>query len=235
MKRKIILHGYLKDLYPEVLEVEAESVAEAVKALENIPALVREDGTPHLVSIRGIDSDIALYSNSDMDEIHISPRVGGSGGRGGFMQILIGVVLIAVALVFPAIAFLGFTSTSLLVAGGLMLLGGVLQMLLPVPDTNDNTDTNRYLGASINTVQIGTRIPLIYGTRRWGGHYLSFDVDAKEVAPGTGGGATPPVAPDYYVHDDTTLSRPLAPINPVYATPVTSPSQMPISSWSSLV
>ena len=229
MKRKIVLHGYLKKLYAGLIEVEADSVAEAVRSLAFIPELQREDGQPHTVRIKGITSDIALYSKSSMADIHIYPRIGGAGGRGGILQVLLGIVLVAVSIAFPVI--LGFSTSSLFMTGALMVLGGVLQMLLPAPEKTEAGQSSKYLGASVNTVQIGTRQAIIAGTRRWGGHYLSFDVDAKELAPKQGETIVDTGA-NYFVHDATVLSTPLAPVNPVYASSVTGPSTFPISSWS---
>lgn len=249
MKRTIFLHGYLADLHPEPLVVEADSVAEALRALSMIPALHREDGTPHLIDVDGITSDVALYSRSGPSEIHVRPRTGGEGGRNGLLQVLLGVVLIAVAVVFPAgFTLLGATigTSSFFLTGALMALGGIMQMLMPVPENPGESPKNKYLGAPENTVQIGTRIPIVYGSRRVGGHYLSFDVDTVELAVdvptnpesqvSVGGVATPltPAEPDrssYYIAYDQTPSTPIAPINPVYASAVTSALNTPISSW----
>jgi predicted phage tail protein len=240
IKRKIFLHGYLHDLHSEAIEVEADTVAEALRVLSLIPALHREDGQPHLVEVRGIETDIALYSRTDFEEIHVYPRMGGDGGRGGLMQILLGVVLIAVAVAFPAgIAMLGTTigTSGMFLTGTLMLLGGVLQALMPTPEAAEQGPASRYLGSVENTVRIGTRIPLVYGSRRVGGHYLSFDVDSVEV------GGVDNDSPDsndiipggslFKKYDASTPPAALAPINPVYASATTGPSNPPISSWSS--
>ena len=45
-------------------------------------------------------------------------------------------------------------------------------------------EASRYLGAPQNTTKAGTRIPLLYGEHQAYGHYLSFDIDAKDVAAG---------------------------------------------------
>lgn len=188
-KKKIILHGYLKDLYAAPIEVEAATVAEAMRSLEQIPELQPEDGQPHPVVILGVESEMALYANTTMEEIHVHPRTGGGGGRNGIMQVLIGVALIAIGIWNPAfLASVGISSTQLFLAGGLMALGGILQMLAPKPDEDDERTSN-YLGATQNTVKIGTPIPLGYGTRKIGGHYLSFDVDAVNVSSGPSGQA----------------------------------------------
>ena len=104
MMKRIILHGHLKKLYDKPIEVEASTVAEAMRFLEQIEELKPKDGQPWPVTIRGIDSQIKLFSTTDMDEIHVYPRRGGAGGKGGLLQIIIGVTLIALAFVLPALA-----------------------------------------------------------------------------------------------------------------------------------
>lgn len=184
MMKRIILHGHLADKYPHTIEVEAKTVAEAVSSLEQIPELRPEDGRPHRIRIDGVDTDIALYAEESPDELHIHPFEGGSGGNNGLGQVLLGVALVAVGIWNPVfLGAVGLTQGTLLLSGGLMALGGLAQMLTPMPefDTDQGEQqSSRYLGASQNTVAIGTNIPLAYGIMKLGGHYLSFDVDAAD-------------------------------------------------------
>lgn len=185
--KKIILHGHLKSLYSLPIEVEADTVAEAMKALAHIPELQPANGEPWPVTIRGVNTEIALFSDYPHEEIHVYPRLDGGGGRGGLLQIILGVTLIALAFtgVFASGALLGglgLSKGTVAIAGALMALGGITQMLMPVPGSDKQTEGSLYLGSSVNTVRIGTTIPKLYGTRLIGGHYLSFDVDAKDIA-----------------------------------------------------
>lgn len=165
-------------------------MAEAMRSLEQIPELQPENGEPHPVIIQGVDSEFALYAHTTLEEIHVHPHTGGGGGRNGLLQILIGVALIAIGIWNPAfLASTGLLSAnSLFLAGGLMVAGGILQMLAPKPD-DDEERTSNYLNAQGNTVGIGTPIPIGYGTAKIGGHFLSFDVDAKNVSNGPLGSA----------------------------------------------
>lgn len=200
MKKKIFLHGYLKDLYAEPIEVEAETVAEAVRYLEMIPELTPISGQLHAVKIAGVDNEIALFAKNDIEEIHVYPHMGGSGGKGGLIQIVLGIALIALAvwtggagLFMMASGAPLITSSTLFMAGAMMVLGGVMQLLMPAPsmdNTNGQEEGSKYLSASGNTVKIGTRIPLLYGARRVYGHFLTFDVDAKDVSSAPEAGAT---------------------------------------------
>ena len=226
--KKIILHGSLKKLYSKPIEVEASTIAEAMRSLQFIPELQPEDGKPHPVTIRGVNSEIALYAETDQEEIHVYPLVGGAGGKGGLLQILLGITLIALAFVLPATALgatLGLTRGTMLLTGAMMVLGGLLQILMPVPET-DSSEGSMYLGAGVNTVRIGTRIPIIYGTRRVGGHYLSFDVDAKDIALEGDPNEATEGRPNYFQYDRVAV--PIAPYRPVYGSPTPTPTNIPV-------
>ncbi len=122
----------------------------------------------------------ALYDRREIDVLHIHPMVMGAGGGGGLGQILIGAVMIAVAVFAPVLLPAMLTQGSVVLAGAMMVLGGVLQLLAPQPSINaSNEEKSRYLGNGRNTVNIGTRIPMIYGRRKAYGHYISFDIDAS--------------------------------------------------------
>lgn len=244
-KKKIILYGHLKDKYPHSIEVEASTVAEAVRSLSTIDELQPPNGEPWPVLVQGVDSEIALFSETSLDEIHIHPRVGGA-KNGGILQIFLGIALIGLAFATGGIAALGLSKGAMILAGGLMVLGGILQMMMPTPQGAEESESSKYLGATGNTVKIGTRIPLAYGNNRLAGHYLSFDVDAFDWAGdgaipvisglGKGGGSSGGpsqgeiIGDSVYVeHDKTPI--PIAPINPVYASPEAAPSNLPTSGW----
>lgn len=176
----IILHGYLKDLHPEPIRVQANSAAEAISALALVPELQPTPGQRHLVRVEGFNSSDALYDKRDVEEIHIHPVVSGAGGGGGLGQILIGIAMVVVAIYFPMILPSMISPGSVLLAGSMMILGGILQAIAPQPSLGsaDSEERSRYLGNGRNTTAIGTRIPMIYGRRKQYGQYLSFDVDA---------------------------------------------------------
>jgi predicted phage tail protein len=230
MIRTITLHGRLASLYDGAITIEADSVAEALRALSQYPEL--HAGGPHSVQLEGISSDIALYSLSDeISEIHIHPVEGGAGGK--YSQILIGVLLVTVAILNPAIGAGIFGSSiapQVFLMGAGLVLGGILQLLIPTPDSNSDTDKSRYLGSSVDSVTLGTRIAYVYGTRKISGQYLSFDVDAVEIAPeqGSSSGSNDQ---NYFEHDVTSLSKPRAPVTPVYAGSAPALGVQPISSW----
>lgn len=180
--KTIYLHGYLNDLHPEPIKVVAESVAEALSALALIPAFSPRKGKQYSVAIDGFITEASVRDKTDVEEIHVRPVVFAGGGNGGLFQMIIGALLIVVSFI-PGIAGTPI-GTALFNAGVAMILGGVIQMLMPQPKlegVGEDEMRSQYLGARGNTVAIGTSIPMIFGRHKAYGHYLSFDVDAGDL------------------------------------------------------
>lgn len=175
----IILHGHLRDLHPASIQVEANSAAEAISALQLIPALAGERGEMrHSVVVEGFNSRDALYDRREIDVLHIHPvMVGAGGSRPGVVQVVVGIALIVVGVIAGPPGWAGISQGMFYLSGAMMVLGGVLQLLAPQPKLDTN-EKSRYLGTGKNTVAIGTRIPMIYGRVKAYGHYISFDIDS---------------------------------------------------------
>lgn len=178
----ICFHGYLQEMQPEPVKVHATSVKEALTALKNYPMFSPKKGKQHQVAITGVNTLEELEGPTTLTEIHIHPVVTAGGGGGGFLQMIVGAFLVVVGMIITP--FAPMLGALLVNAGFAMMLGGVLQMLMPQPklgDTNSNQLKSQYLGARGNTVAIGTTIPMIFGRHKAWGHYLSFDVDAYDL------------------------------------------------------
>jgi predicted phage tail protein len=108
------------------------------------------------------------FGISGVTEIRIVPVI--SGSKAGLFQTVIGVALIVVASVMIVLS--GTTATplmaSLMSAGIAMTIGGVAQMLAPVPKTPDqlaspeNKPSYLFNGA-FNSTQQGLPVPVVYG------------------------------------------------------------------------
>jgi len=194
-KIKIHLHGYLKDMAPDGLELSGINVAEILNGFSRqtkaFDSSVGED--KHTIQVLGFDTKDSLFLPiaNDVTELHLVPNL--SYGKGGFFKIVLGALFIAAALWLPGAGgisqgILWYASTDgvLMTIGKMLILGGLLEMLSPSPKTDTGggkgADASRYLGANQNTVRIGTRIPIGFGRHKVAGHYLSFDVDAVDVA-----------------------------------------------------
>lgn len=107
-------------------------------------------------------------------EIRIVPVVEGS-KRGGILQIVLGVVLIAAS-------YFGAPTAP---AGIALLAGGVIQMLSPQAAglkqsaSPDNMPSYAF-GSTKNTTASGNPVPICVGNRRWGGAIISAGIYAED-------------------------------------------------------
>jgi predicted phage tail protein len=178
--RRVHLHGPLKKLHDGPIEVNADTVAEAIRLVSlQLPGFRPNAKTGYQkIQVAGCNTVEDLFAGNDQTDIHLFPQFCG-GKRGGFLQILIGSALVVASF----IPFFAPLSPLLLKVGTLVILGGVLQMFAAPQRDSSNAatnaqQTNHYLGPPQNTVGIGTRIPILYGRRKVGGHILSINVNA---------------------------------------------------------
>ena len=197
MRRRIHFHGPLKELGHDIVEVEAANVAEALYAISRVIPGLSETTliSRRRVAVLGVEC-VEDLARSDIEDIHLVPQFNG-GKRGGFVQIAIGVVLVIASIYFPPLAGVslgtigaGATATTVTLGtvmfsvGASLVLGGVMQLLAPAPASDrarGDPEASKYLGAPQNTVRIGTRIPVGFGLDMAYGHFLSYNIDAKDV------------------------------------------------------
>jgi predicted phage tail protein len=179
MRRRIYLHGALKEIHEGPIEVVASTVAEAVKRVTMQLKGFRPTakGGYRRIKVVGYDRLEDLFVEGG-EEIHLIPQLNG-GKAGGFFQILLGAALIGVGLLTSAAGF-GLLGSMMMKVGVLLLIGGILQ-LLQVPQANSPTNKSHYLGSPQNTVEIGTPIPILYGRRKVGGQILSLTTETVAV------------------------------------------------------
>lgn len=183
---EIQLSGYLKELHPDPIKVEASSVAEAISSLQILPAFSPRTGKKFNVMIDGFHSRDAIYDTDNCPSVITIRPVAAGAGRSGWTQIVIGAILITAAIMTAGagltVAGVTISSGSMMLAGSMMVLGGVLSLIAPQPKFDSgNEERSKYLGQGKNTVAIGTRIPMIYGRRKWGGHYISFNINSGDL------------------------------------------------------
>lgn len=181
MLLKVVLHGYLAKFHDGPILIEGTTAAEVVEGVtRQLPGFKPHPTTGrHKIKIVGYETRESLYEPLDPDtvEIHIVPQLNG-GKNGGLLQIILGVALVAVGFFIGAGTMMG---SLLMKVGALALLGGLTQLLSPQPESDKNDQTkSQYLGTPKNTVAIGTRIPILYGTDRVYGQFLAFDINAIE-------------------------------------------------------
>ncbi|WDH25123.1 tail assembly protein [Pseudomonas chlororaphis] len=111
-------------------------------------------------------------------ELRIVPVIGGS-KRGGALQTIVGVVLLAISWAFPV------TAPYLTPAGIGLVAGGVIQMLSPQASGLKQSASPENLpsyafGSAKNTTASGNPVPICIGERRWGGMIISASIYAED-------------------------------------------------------
>ncbi|MDC3735400.1 tail assembly protein [Pseudomonas syringae pv. syringae] len=109
-------------------------------------------------------------------EVRVVPVLQGS-KRGGLIQTVLGVVLIAAS-------FFGAPTAP---AGIALLAGGVIQMLSPQAagikqSAAPENQPSYAFGSAKNTTASGNPVPICIGERRWGGAIISASIYAEDKA-----------------------------------------------------
>lgn len=208
--RTIRLYGKLGARFGRVWHLAVNSPAEAVRALsvllpgfEKYMMGSKDHGVGYGVFLgkRNLSQE-QLDTPPGNEDIRIAPVILGA-KSGGWITIILGVALIAVA------AFMtGGLSLALFASGGLwggvavfgaaMVIAGAAQLLAPSPtggpqDTAENTPSYAFSGP-VNTQAQGNPVPLLYGKLHIGSSVASAGIVADdevyipEPPPGGGGG-----------------------------------------------
>jgi predicted phage tail protein len=204
MLRKIKLYGQLaKFIGRRVLEADVATAAEAVRMLVcNFPGLEQHMAEQHYrVTVGTYDLGLdEIHDPAGQQDIKIVPVVVGAGGAGA--KIAIGVALIALSFI-PGIGWAaaaaatatkaatvaGFTAlgSTLFGLGASLLLGGVAQLITPVPKIPQGPDTDNDPRKSYNfsgiqqTSRQGVPVPAVYGLTLVGSVVISAGTDTVQV------------------------------------------------------
>jgi predicted phage tail protein len=195
MLRTIRIYGRLaKFLKRRKFEAEVSNAAEAVRFLvTNFPQLERHMAEQHYrVSVGSYDLSLdEIHDPAGSQEIKIVPVVAGAGATG---RIIAGVALIAVAslVTFGTVGGLfaaGALNTAVFGVGVNLVLGGVSQLLTPVPtlsapstvDTAKDPRKSYSFSGIQNTSRQGTPVPIVYGETLVGSIVISAGIDTEQV------------------------------------------------------
>jgi predicted phage tail protein len=207
MLRKIKLYGPLAEFIGRrVLQADIATAAEAVRFLvANFPGVEQHMADQHYrVSTGAVDLTLdEVHYPAGQEEVRIVPVVVGAGGAAG--KIIAGVALIAISLALPggglfgASAFGAFggpiaaagtlttVGTVISAVGATLILGGVAQLLSPVPKVAQGIDTQNdprksYSFSGIQqTSRQGVPVPVVYGKTLTGSVVISAGVDTVQV------------------------------------------------------
>ena len=194
--RKIKLYGDLADFVGvKEIETQVHTVADAVKCLiGNYPQAenyMMDKKYRVLVNEKPRTLEEIHYPTGHSD-IKIIPVISGQGR--GLGSILLGAALVGLSFVtfggsnlFSGIAFKGglltggMGSKALFGIGASLILGGVSQMLTPVPEAPDEDEPNSFqFNSPINTSIAGLPVPVLYGERMVGSVVISAGINVMK-------------------------------------------------------
>lgn len=188
---KLILHGVLAERFGREHAIHTDVPADAIEGLSRqLPGWPRD----LLIDVIDHPTEHLLRSRSDVEEIHLVPRMYGGGGK--WASILLGAALVGFAVISGGAGIAGFaltgttlsisTSTIALMGVG-MMLAGVSQFFMKAPTVSKSNDpeASKYLGINRNTTQVGTPIPLAWGRIKLTGHWLSLQSDSDHLVTTT--------------------------------------------------
>jgi predicted phage tail protein len=191
MLRKIKLYGQLaKFIGRRVLEADVATAAEAVRMLvANFPGLEQHMAEQYYrVTVGPYDLAVdEIHDPAGQQDIKIMPVVAGAGGAAA--KIILGVALVAFSLLLPGVgaAIGGALMTKIGLLGGALILGGVAQLLTPVPKVtqgsgsdNDPRKTFNFSGIQ-QTSRQGVPVPAVYGLTLVGSVVISAGTDTVQV------------------------------------------------------
>lgn len=115
----------------------------------------------------------------------IAPVIGGAKSK--FFQIILGVALIAFAVLNPALAAVAIAKTTVGAiatnVGLSLVIGGVAQLLAPTPDYAEPVENQpSYLfNGPVQTTQVGYPVPVGYGELIVGGARISTGIWSEDI------------------------------------------------------
>lgn len=201
--RKIRLKGELGKRFGKVHKLAVKTPAEAIRALCVLKRGFKEfllESEKHGIVYRFLVQREELTTSSDefqmwygaQAEFHLIPIIRGS-KRGGLFQLIAGAAMIGLAFWNPlgwatigGTGFLSSAATLPLTIGASLVLGGISQLLVPVPKVSgpqerpENKPSYLFNGA-VNTTEQGQPIPLLYGELIVGSAVVSAGLTDKEI------------------------------------------------------
>lgn len=207
MIRDIYLHGSLGEKYGEHHRFDVSTVAEFVQAMFCFRKDFVDDignGSWEILSgnpgdLVAMTEDMLKFELGNAPEIHIAPVVSGSGGGDGkgILSVVTGVAMVAASFVIPGSGLvagtgmyfagtsIGMSFSSLAMMGGLMMLGGVSQLMAKSPKGKDaigsESKNSFILGGVQNVTEEGACLPVQFGRVRYGGIVVSAGLSVEQI------------------------------------------------------
>lgn len=190
---------------PKNIDVKGlKSAAEVIKAMDanfkGFKNLIKKNGLYKVVRGDSLTDGKPvikeeLNMNFSENQWHIMPVAAGSGGKAGILTMVLGVMLIAAAVMLGPVGWgaMGLAGAPLLsgtvamnvgLLGVSLLLGGISAMLTPQMDynTREVEEKPSYLfNGPVNATQPGLTIPVAYGETFIGSITVSGGLEVRDV------------------------------------------------------
>lgn len=191
------LKKHYPDVDPKNIPIQCKSAAECIRTLNaNFPGFktwIKRKGYYKVIAGSDVNEDNKSLSKDELvlnienTDWCFCPIAAGAGGKGGILQIVLGAVLIIVGVIvgynpyYPNPVLGNF----MIAAGISMMLGGVIQMLTPVPPMpkpKGSEDTPSYLfNGALNADEPGLTVPCAYGHTWTGSIVTSFGISVEDL------------------------------------------------------
>lgn len=196
--KTVRLYGKLGRMFGREFKLAVSSPAEAVRALAvQLPGFEAHFMNAHKQGVgfavfagdHNLAKDELTHPFAE-DVIKIAPVLMGS-KEGGWLNVIVGVVLIAVGVVMYMYgadgSMLAKVGYGMAFAGGAMALGGVIQLLSPGPkgiggEDREENRANYNFNGPVNTSAQGNPVPVLYGRMIVGSAVISAGIIAEDDA-----------------------------------------------------
>lgn len=190
MLTTVLLYGSLGKRFGREWKLAVHTPKEVIDAISvKFPNFRRE-----ILAMKDVDFGVTVGDQQIPGEklllpnrgktITITPVVRGSDDSKGWIQIIAGVVLIAVGILTSE-----YGGSFLIGIGVSLALGGVAQLLTPTPTTNSDTASKTrpsyQFGTIINTIGQGECVPVLYGELWIGSDVVSAAYDSVDITSGS--------------------------------------------------
>lgn len=201
--KKIQLLGELGKKFGKSFSMDVKNPAEAVRALcINFPEFKQDlidsgdKGVGYKIIVgKDAQSIDELHNPIGNQTIKLVPILQGAGGN-GIGSVLLGAVIIAAAFATGGVSLTATGALTATFLGGMafgmgvsLIIGGITQMLTPIPDmsvdaTNNQPDNkpSHVFNGAVNTSAQGYPVPVGYGRMIVGSAVISAGIVAEELA-----------------------------------------------------
>ena len=199
MTRNIILKGQMGKLFGEEHRLNVKTIQEAMHAIDVMKGGLRryimecmDLGIKFTVQ-RG--SEVKAMAKENLNDFIGEDEIGNFLGdediiitpvpAGAFIKKLFKVIVGAL-LIYAAVMTGGALGYALGAMGAMLALQGIIEMIMPDADGNDQPEKSSLFNGPVNTTKVGVPVPMAYGKVEAGGVVTNFGFTKTRVQSASG-------------------------------------------------